>query len=162
MNDFAEPSEEEMELRQLTFEAFDVRSVPPGPRGAPEHGVLRPLPSRREAKTFQTRVGGHKVYLTTGQYDDGSLGEIFIDMHKEGAAFRGLMNCFALSVSHSLQLGISLEHLVETFAYTRFDPSGPVQGDPSIREACSVVDWVFRILAREYLGRDMPSATDRL
>jgi ribonucleoside-diphosphate reductase alpha chain len=98
-------------------------------------------------------VGGHKVYLRTGEYADGQIGEIFIDMHKEGAAFRSLMNSFAISVSIGLQYGVPLEEFVEAFAYTRFEPSGPVQGNDTVKLASSVLDYIFRELAISYLDR---------
>ncbi|GBD43407.1 Vitamin B12-dependent ribonucleotide reductase [bacterium HR40] len=113
----------------------------------------RKLPSRRKGYTQKAIVGGHKVYLRTGEYEDGTLGEIFIDMHKEGAAFRSLMNCFAIAISIGLQYGVPLEEFVEAFAYTRFEPSGPVQGNDSIKMATSVLDYIFRELAISYLGR---------
>ncbi len=113
----------------------------------------RKLPNRRKGYTQKATVGGHKVYLRTGEYEDGSLGEIFIDMHKEGAAFRSLMNCFAIAISIGLQYGVPLEEFVEAFAYTRFEPSGPVQGNDSIKMATSVLDYIFRELAISYLGR---------
>src|SRR5918996_1692905 len=112
------------------------------------------LPNRRKGYTQKAVVGGHKVYLRTGEYADGRLGEIFIDMHKEGAAFRSLMNSFAISVSIGLQYGVPLEELVEAFAYTRFEPSGPVQGNDTIKMASSVIDYIFRELAISYLERN--------
>ena len=111
------------------------------------------LPNRRKGYTQKAVVGGHKVYLRTGEYDDGRLGEIFIDMHKEGAAFRSLMNSFAIAVSIGLQYGVPLEEFVEAFAYTRFEPSGPVQGNDTIKMASSVLDYIFRELAISYLDR---------
>src|SRR5690606_20670749 len=111
------------------------------------------LPNRRKGYTQKAVVGGHKVYLRTGEYADGRLGEIFIDMHKEGAAFRSLMNSFAIAVSIGLQYGVPLEELVDAFAFTRFEPSGPVQGNDTIKMATSVIDYIFRELAISYLGR---------
>ncbi|GIV01636.1 MAG: vitamin B12-dependent ribonucleotide reductase [Fimbriimonadales bacterium] len=111
------------------------------------------LPSRRRGYTQKARVGGHKVYLRTGEYEDGSLGEIFIDMHREGAAFRSLMNCFAIAVSLGLQYGVPLEEYVEAFVFTRFEPNGIVQGNDHIKMATSVIDYIFRELAVTYLGR---------
>ncbi|MEL6961702.1 MAG: vitamin B12-dependent ribonucleotide reductase, partial [Pseudomonadota bacterium] len=111
------------------------------------------LPNRRKGYTQKASVGGHKVYLRTGEYADGSLGEIFIDMHKEGAAFRSLMNSFAIAVSIGLQYGVPLEEFVEAFAYTRFEPSGPVQGNDTVKMASSVLDYIFRELAISYLDR---------
>jgi ribonucleoside-diphosphate reductase alpha chain len=99
-------------------------------------------------------VGGHKVYLHTGEYADGRLGEIFIDMHKEGAAFRSLMNNFAIAISLGLQYGVPLEEYVEAFTFTRFEPAGLVQGNDAIKNATSILDYVFRELAISYLGRN--------
>ncbi len=112
------------------------------------------LPDRRKGYTQKAIVGGHKVYLRTGEYDDGSLGELFIDMHKEGAAFRSLMNNFAIAVSIGLQYGVPLEEFVEAFTFTRFEPAGPVTGNDSIRMATSILDYMFRELAISYLGRN--------
>ena len=112
-----------------------------------------PLPGRRKGYTQKAVIGGHKVYLRTGEYDDGRLGEIFIDMHKEGAAFRSLMNNFAIAVSIGLQYGVPLEEFVEAFTFTRFEPSGMVQGNDAIKMATSIIDYLFRELAISYLGR---------
>jgi ribonucleoside-diphosphate reductase alpha chain len=111
------------------------------------------LPSKRVGFTQEARVGGHKVFLRTGEFEDGTLGEIFIDMHKEGAAFRSLMNCFAMAVSVGLQYGVPLETYVEQFTFTRFEPHGPVIGHPNIKFATSIVDYIFRVLGVEYLRR---------
>ena len=111
------------------------------------------LPKKRSGFTQEARVGGHKVFLRTGEYEDGSLGEIFIDMHKEGAAFRSLMNCFAMAVSVGLQYGVPLETYVEQFTFTRFEPHGVVQNHPNIKFATSIVDYIFRVLGVEYLQR---------
>lgn len=113
----------------------------------------RVLPSRRSGYTQKADVGGHKVYLRTGQFEDGSIGEIFLDMHKEGAAFRSLMNCFAIAVSIGLQYGVPLEEFVEAFTFTRFEPNGIVKGHDNIKMATSVIDYIFRELAMNYLGR---------
>jgi len=112
------------------------------------------LPERRKGYTQKAIVGGHKVYLRTGEYDDGSLGEIFIDMHKEGAAFRSLMNNFAIAISIGLQYGVPLEEYVDAFTFTRFEPFGRVEGNDSIKMATSLIDYLFRELAISYLGRD--------
>jgi ribonucleoside-diphosphate reductase alpha chain len=112
------------------------------------------LPQRRKGYTQKAVVGGHKVYLRTGEYGDGRLGEIFIDMHKEGAAFRSLMNNFAIAISIGLQYGVPLEEFVEAFTFTRFDPSGIVEGNDAIKMATSILDYVFRELAVSYLARD--------
>ncbi|MBD3162404.1 MAG: vitamin B12-dependent ribonucleotide reductase, partial [Candidatus Eisenbacteria bacterium] len=114
----------------------------------------RKLPDRRGGYTQKASVGGHKVYLRTGEYEDGSLGEIFLDMHKEGAAFRSLMNCFAISISLGLQYGVPLEEFVDAFVFTRFEPNGLVHGNRNLRMATSVIDYIFRELAITYLGRE--------
>ena len=111
------------------------------------------LPERRKGYTQKAIVGGHKVYLRTGEYADGSLGEIFIDMHKEGAAFRAMMNNFAIAISVGLQYGVPLEEFVEAFTFTRFEPAGMVQGNDSIKNATSILDYIFRELAVSYLDR---------
>ncbi|MBL7686229.1 MAG: adenosylcobalamin-dependent ribonucleoside-diphosphate reductase, partial [Deltaproteobacteria bacterium] len=112
----------------------------------------RRMPVKRRGFTQEARVGGHKVYLRTGEYEDGSLGEIFIDMHKEGAAFRSMMNCFAIAVSLGLQYGVPLKEFVDCFTFTRFEPQGVVD-HPNIKFSTSVVDYVFRLLGMEYMGR---------
>ncbi len=114
----------------------------------------RKLPSKRYGITQEAKVGGNKIFLRTGEYEDGSVGEIFIDMHKEGAALRSVMNCFAMLVSIALQYGVPLEVLVEQFVFTRFEPQGPVQGHDRVKFATSVIDYVFRALGVEYLKRD--------
>ncbi|HEY1474109.1 MAG TPA: vitamin B12-dependent ribonucleotide reductase [Pseudolabrys sp.] len=111
------------------------------------------LPARRKGYTQKAVVGGHKVYLRTGEYDDGRLGEIFVDMHKEGAALRSLLNNFAIAISLGLQYGVPLEEYVDAFTFTRFEPQGPVQGNDSIKYATSILDYVFRELAVSYLER---------
>ncbi len=112
------------------------------------------LPQRRKGYTQKAVVGGHKVYLRTGEYEDGRPGEIFIDMHKEGAAFRSLMNNFAIAISIGLQYGVPLEEFVEAFTFVRFEPAGIVTGNDSIKNATSVLDYIFRELAVSYLGRN--------
>jgi len=111
------------------------------------------LPNRRKGYTQKAVVGGHKVYLRTGEFDDGRLGEIFIDMHKEGAAFRAMMNNFAIAISLGLQYGVPLDEYVEAFTFTKFEPAGMVQGNDAIKNATSILDYVFRELAVSYLGR---------
>jgi ribonucleoside-diphosphate reductase alpha chain len=111
------------------------------------------MPDRRKGYTQKAVVGGHKLYLRTGEYDDGRLGEIFIDMHKEGAALRSLLNNFAIAVSLGLQYGVPLDEYVDAFTFTRFEPSGPVQGNDSIKYATSILDYVFRELAVSYMAR---------
>jgi ribonucleoside-diphosphate reductase alpha chain len=113
----------------------------------------RRLPERRKGYIQKSMVGGHKVYLHTGEYDDGELGEIFIDLHKEGASFRSLMNNFAISISIGLQYGVPLEEYVDAFLFTRFEPAGEVRGNDTIRHATSILDYIFRELAVSYLGR---------
>lgn len=112
------------------------------------------LPDRRKGYTQKAIVGGHKVYLRTGEYEDGRLGEIFIDMHKEGAAFRAMMNNFAIAVSIGLQYGVPLEEFVEAFTFTRFEPSGMVEGNDTIKMSTSILDYIFRELAISYLSRN--------
>jgi ribonucleotide reductase alpha subunit len=126
----------------------------PAPEGhVKPSGVRARLPNKRSGFTQEARVGGHKIFLRTGEYLDGTLGEIFIDMHKEGAAFRSLMNCFAMAVSVGLQYGVPLETFVEQFTFTRFEPQGQVDGHPNIKLATSIVDYIFRVLGVEYQQR---------
>jgi len=113
----------------------------------------RRLPDRRAGYTQKARIGTHKMYIRTGEYDDGTLGEIFIDMHKEGAAFRSMTNCFAIAVSLGLQHGVPLEEYVDAFLFTRFEPNGVVQGNPYIKMSTSIIDYIFRELAITYLNR---------
>jgi ribonucleoside-diphosphate reductase alpha chain len=113
----------------------------------------RRLPDRRAGYTQKARIGAHKIYLRTGEYTDGTLGEIFLDMHKEGAAFRSMTNCFAIAVSLGLQHGVPLEEFLDAFLFTRFEPNGVVQGNPHIKMTTSIIDYVFRELAISYLGR---------
>ena len=120
----------------------------------------RKLPDRRKGYIQKAAVGGHKVYLHTGEYEDGELGEIFLDMHKEGAAFRSLMNNFAIAVSIGLQYGVPLEEFVDAFVFTRFEPAGEVEGNEAIRSATSILDYVFRELGVSYLGRDDLASVD--
>jgi ribonucleoside-diphosphate reductase alpha chain len=123
-----------------------------------ERVVTRPerrvLPNRRKGYTQKATVGGHKLYLRTGEYEDGSLAEIFIDMHKEGSAFRSLMDCFAIAISLGLQYGVPLERFVDQFTFTRFEPAGIVEGNDAIKMATSILDYIFRELAISYLDRD--------
>ncbi len=138
-------SSEPQEPVQLTLQV--------NPPGARPFGLRIRLPKKRRGFTQEARVGGHKIFLRTGEYEDGTLGEIFIDMHKEGAAFRSLMNCFAMSVSIGLQHGVPLSTYVEQFTFTRFEPQGQVEGHPNIKLATSIVDYLFRVLGVEYLHR---------
>jgi ribonucleoside-diphosphate reductase alpha chain len=116
-------------------------------------GRRRRLPDRRAGYTQKARIGNHKIYLRTGEYEDGTLGEIFLDMHKEGAAFRSMTNCFAIAISLGLQHGVPLEEYIDAFLFTRFEPNGPVQGNPHIKMTTSIIDYIFRELAISYLGR---------
>jgi ribonucleoside-diphosphate reductase alpha chain len=141
-----------------TEEAISIPPAPltpittPAPSLRPDGHRVR-LPKKRSGFTQEAYVGGHKVFLRTGEYEDGSLGEIFIDMHKEGAAFRSLMNCFAMAVSVGLQYGVPLETFVEQFTFTRFEPHGVVSGHDNIKFSTSIVDYIFRVLGVEYLKR---------
>ncbi len=114
----------------------------------------RRLPSRRVGYTQKMKIGGQTLYLHTGEYEDGTLGEIFIDLDKQGSLMRSLMNCFCIAISVALQYGASLDDLVNKFIYTKFDPSGPVQYHPNIKMASSILDLIFKDLAITYLGRD--------
>jgi ribonucleoside-diphosphate reductase alpha chain len=128
-----------------------------GPREVQEKIVQRverrKLPAKRHGFVREAVVGGHKVFLRTGEYEDGGLGEIFIDMYKEGASFKGLLNCFAVLTSKALQYGVPLEELVDSFTFTRFEPAGVVIGHEAIKNSTSILDYVFRVLGYEYLGR---------
>jgi hypothetical protein len=132
----------------------------PEPMRQPLHAARRrELPPRRAGYTQKAAVGGHRLYVRTGEYDDGTLGEVFVALHKEGAAFRGLMDNFAIAVSLGLQHGVPLEAYVEAFTFTRFGPAGAVEGDPAVAHATSLLDYTFRHLAANYLGRhDIPEA----
>jgi ribonucleoside-diphosphate reductase alpha chain len=124
----------------------------PGMPAAPR-GIRRALPNRRSGYTQKAKIGGHSIFVRTGDYDDGALGEIFLDMHKEGAAFRSILNSFAIAVSLGLQYGVPLEEYVDAFTFTRFEPNGFVQGHDRIKMSTSVLDFIFRDLAIAYLGR---------
>jgi ribonucleoside-diphosphate reductase alpha chain len=115
--------------------------------------VRRPLPNRRSGYTQKAKIGGHSIFIRTGEYDDGILGEIFLDMHKEGAAFRSLLNSFAIVVSLGLQYGVPLEEYVDAFTFSKFEPNGLVQGHDYVKMATSVIDYIFRDLAISYLKR---------
>lgn len=138
------PQEKAAVLAEKVVEKIIVKEVARG---------RRKLPDRRKGYTQKAIVGGHKVYLRTGEYADGSLGEIFIDMHKEGAGFRAMMNNFAIAVSVGLQYGVPLEEFVDAFTFTKFEPAGMVQGNDSIKQATSILDYIFRELAISYLDR---------
>ncbi|MGI9255100.1 MAG: vitamin B12-dependent ribonucleotide reductase, partial [Thermomicrobiales bacterium] len=163
--DSEDSAEREAEIQQRIDEAVAIavadaeKRVASSPTAQPMVAaaagkpVRRRLPARRDGFTQEARVAGNKVFLRTGEYDDGTLGEIFIDMHKEGAAFRSMINCFAISISKGLQYGVPLEEFVETFTFTRFEPQGMVTGHPNIKMATSIIDYVFRVLGLEYLNR---------
>jgi len=131
-----------------------VAPLRPGTTVHPFAPQRRKLPARRAGFTQEVSVGEHKLFLRTGEYPDGALGEIFIDMYKEGASYRALLNCFAVLTSKALQYGVPLEELVDTFTFTRFEPAGPVEGHEYIRNCTSLLDLVFRTLGVSYLGRD--------
>ena len=145
-----------LELRQEPDSHEDQEREGHGPSASPAARLPQRerLPNRRGGYNQKARVGGQKIYLRTGDYPDGRLGEIFIDMHKEGATFRSLMNNFAIAVSLGLQHGVPLEEFVDAFTATRFEPAGPVQGNDKITRATSILDYIFRELAVSYLGRD--------
>jgi len=159
----AQPAEFKLDLPEEPV-AEPARAAPPPREAVVTERVVekiverdrsrRRLPDRRKGYIQKAAVGGHKVYLHTGEYEDGELGELFIDMHKEGAAFRSLMNNFAIAVSLGLQHGVPLEEFVDAFVYTKFEPAGPVSGNDSIKSATSILDYIFRELGVSYLGRD--------
>lgn len=120
---------------------------------ADTRGAHRPLPNKRKGYTQKAVIGGHKLYIRTGEYHDGTVGEIFLDMHKEGAAFRSLMNCFAIAISLGLQYGVPLEEFVDAYTFMRFEPNGPVRGHEQITRCSSLMDFIFRDLAVHYLDR---------
>ncbi|MCL2880060.1 MAG: adenosylcobalamin-dependent ribonucleoside-diphosphate reductase, partial [Treponema sp.] len=122
-------------------------------RKAGPRGFRKPLPNRRKGYTQKAKIGGHSIFIRTGEYEDGSLGEIFFDMYKEGAAFRSLLNSFAIAVSLGLQYGVPLEEYVDAFTFSRFEPNGMVQGHDYVKMATSVIDYIFRDLAISYLKR---------
>lgn len=139
----AEPKPEAMKVAERITEKIVHRYI----------ARRRRLPDRRAGYTQKARIGNHKVYIRTGEYEDGTLGEIFIDMHKEGAAFRSMTHCFAIAVSLGLQHGVPLEEYIDAFLFTRFEPNGIVQGNPYIKMSTSIIDYIFRELAITYLGR---------
>ncbi|MEL6664141.1 MAG: TSCPD domain-containing protein, partial [Pseudomonadota bacterium] len=143
-------------IAALAEEYADASEIAPEPEESGQgFGAHRTrLPDRRKGYIQKSTVGGHKVYLHTGEFDDGALGEIFIDMHKEGAAFRSMMNNFAISVSLGLQYGVPLDEYVDAFVFTRFEPAGEVTGNDKITKATSILDYIFRELAVSYLGRE--------
>jgi len=157
-NDVEDPSNETIDAAKL-HQLLELQTQELASEGVGDGWTVPPelrrhrLPMKRRGWLREAVVGGHKVYLRTGEYEDGSLGEIFIDMYKEGASFKGLMNCFSVLASKALQYGVPLEELVDTFTFTRFEPAGNVQGHEAIKNATSILDYVFRALGYEYLGR---------
>jgi len=132
---------------------LELPSAPDRKKTASLRGLRKSLPNRRMGYTQKAKIGGHSIFIRTGEYEDGSLGEIFLDMHKEGAAFRSLLNSFAITVSLGLQYGVPLEEYVDAFTFSRFEPNGMVQGHDYVKMATSVIDYVFRDLAISYLKR---------
>jgi ribonucleoside-diphosphate reductase alpha chain len=161
-SDEGEESEDEAPAITAAVEAEKAihwGNLPAGisPTQAYRQGMKPPrflLPARRAGYNQEARIGGHKVFLRTGEYDDGTLGEIFIDLAKEGATLKGILSCFAIAVSKGLQYGVPLEEFVDTFTFQTFEPRGMVEGHPNIKMANSIVDYVFRALGVEYLERD--------
>ncbi len=149
-----ELDEPEAEQTELPFDLVRSPKEPelPGLPASPR-GIRKSLPNRRKGYTQKAKIAGHSVFLRTGEYDDGSLGEIFLDMHKEGAAFRSILNSFAIAVSLGLQYGVPPEEYIDAFTFTRFEPNGVVQGHDYIKMATSVLDYIFRDLAISYLDR---------
>ncbi|NNC39710.1 MAG: vitamin B12-dependent ribonucleotide reductase [Acidimicrobiia bacterium] len=159
--DEADNEEQDQEINAALQEekAMAWGQIPAGlsPTEAYDQGMQPPrflLPGRRAGFTQEARIGGHKVFLRTGEYEDGTLGELFIDLAKEGATLRGILSCFAIAVSKGLQYGVPLEEFVDTFVFQTFEPRGMVEGHPNIKMANSIVDYVFRALGVEYLHRD--------
>ncbi|MDI3290871.1 vitamin B12-dependent ribonucleotide reductase [Polyangium sp. 15x6] len=150
--DSKEEKAEKAEKTEAKAEVVTATQAPAVPALRPTGARVR-LPKKRTGFTQEATVGGHKIFVRTGEYVDGTLGEIFIDMHKEGAAFRSLMNCFAMSVSVGLQYGVPLETFVDQFTFTRFEPQGVVEGHDYVKLSTSIVDYIFRVLGIEYLHR---------
>jgi ribonucleoside-diphosphate reductase alpha chain len=146
-------SADKAEEADSTNHSLAAAAAPVAARSVRPEGTRVRLPKKRHGFTQEAHVGGHKVFLRTGEYADGTLGEIFIDMHKEGAAFRSLMNCFAMAVSVGLQYGVPLSTYVEQFTFTRFEPHGVVTGHENIKFSTSIVDYIFRVIGVEYLKR---------
>jgi len=154
LSDVFDELEDESELDEETAKAQD-KVVETAEKIIHKYVARRKrLPHRRSGYTQKVKIGGQSVYLRTGEYENGQLGEIFIDMHREGAAFRSLTNCFAIAISLGLQHGVPLEEFVDAFTFTKFEPSGSVNGSPHIKMTTSVIDYIFRELAVTYLGRD--------
>ncbi|MEX2601766.1 MAG: vitamin B12-dependent ribonucleotide reductase [Balneolaceae bacterium] len=155
MSDVLEELEDEEEESTASTTPGDAAVMEAAERIVHKYVARRQrLPFRRSGYTQKVKIGGQSVYLRTGEYEHGQLGEIFVDMHREGAAFRSLMNCFAIAISLGLQHGVPLEEFVDAFVYTKFEPSGMVNGSPHIKMTTSIIDYIFRELAVTYLGRD--------
>ena len=158
-SDSKDEKKEETKAAAAPLAAVPAIAAKPAPLTRVTEGLRPPstvrhrLPQKRRGFTQEAKVGGHKLFLRTGEYQDGNIGEIFIDMHKEGASFRSLMNCFAISVSMGLQHGVPLESYVQQFTFTRFEPQGIVEGHPNIKFSTSIIDYIFRVLGVEYLQR---------
>jgi ribonucleoside-diphosphate reductase alpha chain len=146
------------EIKLLSYLEHELDETDHGPERVQQRVVYQlqrqKLPHKRAGFTQEVRVGGHKIFLRTGEYEDGRLGEIFIDGYKDGAAYRSLLNCFAVLTSKALQYGIPLKELVDTFTFTRFEPAGVVEGHDAIKNSTSIIDFVFRALGYEYLGME--------
>ncbi len=158
LNSISEEADE-MGLTSLKEDEIDETVGPKEVNEAVEQRLLQKLtreklPAKRTGFVQEATVGGHKIFIRTGEYPDGRLGEIFVDMYKEGAAYRSLLNCFAIAISKALQYGVPLEEFVESFTFTRFEPSGVVTHHPNIKMSTSILDYVFRVLGYEYLGRE--------
>ncbi|KCZ57213.1 hypothetical protein HY29_00375 [Hyphomonas beringensis] len=153
-DEVAERMEHILSLAEELASEAEAPVMASGSMATSQSGSRTRLPDRRKGYIQKASVGGHKVYLHTGEFEDGSLGEIFLDMHKEGAAFRSLMNNFAIATSIGLQYGVPLEEYVDAFVFTRFEPAGAVTGNDRITKATSILDYIFRELAVSYLGRD--------
>ncbi|MBI2676179.1 MAG: vitamin B12-dependent ribonucleotide reductase [Candidatus Aenigmarchaeota archaeon] len=158
LNSISDESDE-LGLASLREDEIDETVGPKEVHEAVEQRLLQKLvreklPAKRAGFVQEATVGGHKIFIRTGEYPDGRLGEIFVDMYKEGAAYRSLLNCFAIAISKALQYGVPLEEFVESFTFTRFEPSGVVTHHPNIKMSTSILDYVFRVLGYEYLGRE--------
>jgi len=138
--------------RVLKEEKTDLQDTTEPDPISPQPLVRFRLPKKRKGFTQESRVGASKVYVRTGEYDDGTLGEIFLDMHKAGADLRSMMNCFAIAISIGLQYGVPLKEFVDCFTFTKFEPQGVVTGHRNIKFSTSIIDYIFRVLGYEYLG----------
>ncbi|KAA3652938.1 MAG: vitamin B12-dependent ribonucleotide reductase [Calditrichaeota bacterium] len=161
LNSVTDESFSELEIAEFEEKAVPEKVIHITERVVTRYIAKRQLmPNRRRGYTQKAKVGGHNVYLRTGEYENGQLGEIFVDMHREGAAFRSLMNCFAIAVSLGLQHGVPLEEFADAFIFQKFEPNGLVVGDERIKMSTSIIDYIFRDLAISYLGRTELSHLD--